>query len=838
MPTPLFHRPEGDHNPYDVPLWGRHPLRPTTDDPVRVGVRADVNIGPVRLEIAQAEITHHELTLEGDTWWTTIAPLADSGKYRFASDTGESTEWFPLDVDRWLVDEFVEVRRVGATIQVATALGHMLRLRGDGARVAWSFDADGAEGDFGQGSDLNVRLEGGDSVVDVGGRSIALAAPRWRVSSDEKVRAVTLGWRLSAEEALFGGGERYDRLNQRGRTPDIRVYEEYKGQDARTYFPLPWIMSDGGYAISIESRDRVQFDLGANSADLGEAVIPIDQDPARGQFLFGEPAQLVQSYAQRVGLPTTLPTWAYGPWMSGNEWNTDDRVRAEVTRTLDEETPASVIVIEAWSDEATFYLFNDSTYDVVGGAEPVRYEDMTFGEMWPDPRGLVDWLHERGVRVLLWQIPILKDFGAHAQHAADVAYARDEELVVQIGDGEAYPNRGWWFSGGNVIDFTNSESREWWFAKRAWLLDELGVDGFKTDGGEHLWGEDVVTAADERGHVAANMYPTHYLAAYHSFLTSHDHDQPMLFSRAGFTGAQAFPAHWAGDEDSTWAAYRASLTAGLSAGLSGIGYWSWDIAGFSGPIPSSELFQRGTAMGAFSPIMQYHSEHNEHRVPSVDRTPWNIAEQTDDPAVHSTYRWFARARMNLVPYLEAVGLETAGTGMPMLRAMLLHFPHDPVAVGIDDQYLLGPDLIVAPVLEEGATSRRVYIPEGSWWSLWNGVSYQPGWHEVSAAVDEIPVFVRGGVAIPLWLGEDGSIGSPVDLPGEGRGHSVSMVFPGNAANELVKPSSAGVTRIQVREGQMTVAGHAESPDVLWLRGGADGDAAHDVSGDFVETLAL
>ena len=792
----------------------------------------------VRLEVAQAEMAQHELTLEGDTWWTTIGPLADSGKYRFVSDTGESTAWFPLDVGHWLVDEFVAVQTAGAITTVDTALGHVLRLRGDGARVDWSFDPEDVDSDSEKGADLNVRLEDGDLVVDVSGRSIVLTAPHWQVSGEEEVRAVTLAWRLGTEEALFGGGERYDRLNQRGRTPDVRVYEEYKGQGARTYFPLPWIMSDRGYAISIASRDRVQFDLGATSADLGEAVIPIDQDPARGQFLFGEPAQLVQSYAAQVGLPTSLPTWAYGPWMSGNEWNTDARVRAEVTRTLDEEIPASVIVIEAWSDEATFYLFNDSTYSAVEGAEPVRYADMSFGEMWPDPKGLVDWLHERGVRVLLWQIPILKDLGAHAQHAADVTYARDHGLVVNIGEGESYPNRGWWFPGGNVIDFTNPESREWWFAKRAWLLDELGVDGFKTDGGEHLWGDDVVTAAGERGHVAANMYPTHYLGAYHAFLGDHDHEQPMLFSRAGFTGAQAFPAHWAGDEDSTWAAYRASLTAGLSAGLSGIGYWSWDIAGFSGPIPSAELFQRGTAMGAFSPIMQYHSEHNEHRIPSVDRTPWNIAAQTDDPAARSTYRWFAKVRMNLVPYLEAVGSETAKSGMPMLRAMLLHFPDDAVAVGIDDQYLLGPDLIVAPVLEEGATLRRVYIPAGSWWSLWDGVRYQPGWHEVSAAIDEIPVFVRGGVAVPLWLGNDGLLGSSVDLPGEGRGHLVLMVFPGDAASELVNVSPNGVKQIQVQDGRMTVAGHAESPFALWLRGGADGDSASEVSGDFVETLAL
>ena len=151
----------------------------------------------------------------------------------------------------------------------------------------------------------------------------------------------------------------------------------------------------------------------------------------------------------------------------------------------------------------------------------------------------------------------------------------------------------------------------------------------------------------------------------------------MTFSRAGFTGAGRAPCHWAGDEDSTWEAFRASITAGLTAGASGVPFWGWDLAGFSGEIPSVELYLRATAMAALCPIMQYHSEFNHDRTPSNDRTPWNIAERHGDDRAIDLYRRFAVLRERLIPYLVAAAERTVASGMPLMRALCFDHPDDP-----------------------------------------------------------------------------------------------------------------------------------------------------------------
>src|SRR6185369_138916 len=151
--------------------------------------------------------------------------------------------------------------------------------------------------------------------------------------------------------------------------------------------------------------------------------------------------------------------------------------------------------------------------------------------------------------------------------------------------------------------------------------------------------------------------------------------------------AQRSPAHWAGDENSTWEAFRHSILAGLSAGISGIPFWGWDIGGFSGEIPSAELYMQATAMAAFCPIMQYHAEFNEHRMPRRDRTPWNMQERTGNPNVIQTYRFYANVRMSLMPYLIAEAQHSAETGEPMMRALPLAYPDDSACREYPYQYL-------------------------------------------------------------------------------------------------------------------------------------------------------
>jgi len=825
MSEALFHEPEGDRNPYDAVTWSRHPLEPHADETFRVGVRASREPEKVVVEWqADGETGELELSRDGDVWAGDLGPFSDECRYRFTS-TGASmaedrTDWFSVAITSWEPISFRGIDSDGEHVHVGADGATLTLTPGSADSLAWSLSVASRD----PGVAVSASCGAWSAQLDDHGVVLARGGQRLRLGADVahtggQLSAWRLRWSLDPDERILGTGERYDALDQRGRRPDVRVYEQYKGQGSRTYFPVPWLMSTRGYGLAIDGAARIQFDLGATRNDEASVTVPSSQ--ASGRWYSGSPEQLLQAWAGDLGSRPSMPLWAFGPWMSGNEWDSDRRVREVVDRTAAEGIPATTLVIEAWADEATFYLFNDTEHDPVPGSDPVPTRAMKHGGRWPDPKTLVDWLHERDIRVVLWQIPVLKDMTGHEQHRQDAAYAEEAGLCVGTLSGESYRNRGWWFPGSRVIDFTNPAASEWWFAKRAYLLDDIGIDGFKTDGGEHLWGRDVVTAGGATGDAAANEYPTRYLSAYHDFMREHGHDRPVTFSRAGFTGSQGLPAHWAGDEDSTWEAYRASLTAGLTASSSGVVFWGWDIAGFSGKLPSAELYKRATAMAAFCPIMQYHSEHNEHRQPLADRTPWNIADHHGDADVSTIYRFYARLRMNLIPYLFGLGEEATRTGLPMMRAMAIEFPDDPQAAAIEDQFLLGRDLLVAPVLEPGAEERQVYLPEGEWWDLWSGSPATSGWHMAPAPLDTVPVFVRSGACIPLWMPEIAELGAMVGLPAAGNGRLVLMVGPGSCRNRLADPLNHRVWTIDVeRAGDTLTVSATDAPQdaTLWLRG--------------------
>jgi alpha-glucosidase (family GH31 glycosyl hydrolase) len=588
------------------------------------------------------------------------------------------------------------------------------------------------------GGDLRVNDPSGVASVDE-------SSVEWLTSSmgTQRVRFALV---LRDGDHVAGFGERYHSLDQRGEVLDAVLFEQYKHQGHRTYLPMPFAIvtgTAGSWGFHVRTSRRSWFDVGASTPDrlVVEAEVTAS-DPVLHLDLFaGEPANIIRSFLDTTGAPASPPSWVFRPWISGNEWNTQERVLSEVERSLAAGIPVGAVVIEAWSDEATFVAFRDAKYDVHADGEPHRLADFEFplDGAWPDPRGMIDRLHEQSVKVILWQIPLIPtDRGSDGQAGADARALAERGLAVREADGSAYRNRGWWFPGALLPDFTNPEAVRWWTEKRRYLVDELGVDGFKTDGGEHAWGHDLVYADGTRGDETNNLFPVLFGRAYRA-LTD------VTFSRAGFTGSAAVPCHWAGDEDSTWEAYRASITAGVTAGLGGIFFWGWDIAGFSGEIPDAELYLRSTAMACFCPLFQYHSEFNHHRPPNRDRTPWNIAERTGVPEVLDVFRRFARLREELVPYLIEQASRSVASGRPLMRALFVDFPGDEEVWRWPLQYLLGDDLLVAPVTSPGASSWSVYLPAGDWEDYFSGERHTgPAVIERAVPLDEIPVFRRSG----------------------------------------------------------------------------------------------
>jgi len=637
-------------------------------------------------------------TQVGRASWSVSGPELSAGdqlRYRFIERTSR-TRWFALDACQW----------------------------------------------SGAGGKLVVGTEDDDLAQRVVPGSVA-----WLVGGGRTFRC-RFALRLLPEEHVVGFGERFNGLDQRAKRVDTAVFDQYKGQGARSYMPVPFafVIGHEQFAFHVVTARRCWFDVGASDPGLLKVEVDFEPGEVLPELVLslypGSPRAVLPLFLERTGtVDKPPPDWVYRLWMSGNEWSSQSRVMEEVERSEREGIPAGVVVIEAWSDEQTFVAFNDARYEPHVDGSPHKLSDFTFPAegRWPSPKAMVEDLHNRGMRALLWQIPLV--WSRRGQAGMDQRVMIERRYCIFRNDGKPYRNRGWWFPGALVADFTNPEARMWWTEKRRYLLDEVGIDGFKTDGGEHAWGADLTYATGLTGGEMNNRYPVHYVAAYHELMRRAGRE-PVTFSRAGFTGSAAVPCHWAGDEGSTWQALRASLSAGLTASASGITFWGWDLAGFSGEVPSSELYLRAAAMAVFCPIMQYHSEYNHHRSPSRDRTPWNVAERNGDPNLLAVFRHFVELRESLVPYIAEQGRKSVAKRLPLMRALFFEVD-DERLWDFPDEYFFGDDVLVAPVTTKGARSRQVYVPAGEWVDPWTGETLTgPRVLERPAPIEQIPVLLR------------------------------------------------------------------------------------------------
>lgn len=718
----IRHRPFGSGHPYSVDTDQRSPVDPVAGEPLTLGVRSSPGVTGVTLEWTRDGVAQDPRRLDAvarrDRGQTVDGGHLASAQARLARASGG-----------W-----------SATLDGLTA-GEQLRYRftSGGGSTRW-FDAR-----------VSAWSEGADRLAEIGAPRI-VAGTRSSLGDGETVRRIRFALPLAPGERVAGFGERYDALDQRGTELDSVVFEQYKSQGAerKTYLPMPFahVVGGTGWGFHVRTSRRVWFDIGAS--DDGRLWIEAETGPDGAleiAFYDGTPTEVLAAFTAEVGRAEELPDWVFRLWASGNEWNTQAEVMRQADAHRDHDIPVGSIVVEAWSDESTFTTFRDARATVRDGAEPAHLADFEFGDAWPDPKGMTDELHRRDIRLHLWQIPLIK-MRPHptGQVGADAAAAiRDDVLIREPGPGgrlRPYRNRGWWFPLGLMPDLTDERAARWWTEKRRYLVDEVGIDGFKTDGGEHAWGRELVYLDGRRGDEKNNTFPVAYAKAYGDLL-KRSGKAPVTFSRAGYTGSQAHGAYWAGDENSTWEAFRWSLFAGLNASASGIVYWGWDLAGFSGEIPTAELYLRSVAAAAFVPIMQYHSEFNHHRTPSRDRTPWNIAERTGDDSVLPVFRHWTQLRERLVSYLAASTRSALAAGGTLMRPLFMDAPSDPGVWSHPLQWMLGPSLLIAPVTDEAASVARAHLPAGRWVDAFTGEATDGGRVvERVTPLDQAPVWVR------------------------------------------------------------------------------------------------
>ena len=756
----ITHRPHGIEHPYAVSPDQRVPVLPQVGRTTTLGVQCapevtsvvcewrargvagEVDGDVVRLELEPVTASAADAaalaggeghlaeaqaaSIGGEGAWAVESPALDAEAgyaYRFVASTAddhqentEETPWFTVAPVRWVT------------------------------QLPQSFDG-------------SVTVEG-DRLVE--------GSVEWLVSVDGIHRA-RLALRLAEGDHVVGFGERFDDLDQAGRRLDAVVFEQYKsqGEHGRTYLPMPFAhvvggAADGtaspGWGFHVRTSRRTWFDCGVSAADRLVIEVALGGTTSESVDVAvheGSPTEVLRAFLDEVGRAEELPSWVFKLWASGNEWNTQALVTERMDSHRELDIPVGVIVIEAWSDEEGIMLFRDATYAPRPDGSPFELSDFTFPAdgAWPDPKAMVDDLHSRGIKVILWQIPLLKtalsEDGLHDQVLAEGEAMVREGHAVREADGTPYLNRGWWFPKSLMPDLSTPRTRDWWTAKRDYLVRDLGVDGFKTDGGEHAWGHDLSYADGRAGDEGNNLYPVHYARAFGDLLRKHG-KPPITFSRSGFAGSQPHGVFWAGDEDSTWEAFRHSVTAGLTAASCGIVYWGWDLAGFSGPVPDAELYLRAAGASAFMPVMQYHSEFNHHQLPLRDRTPWHVSDQTGDSRVVPMFREFAWLRERLVDYLAASAATTVATDVPLMRPLFFDHPSSAEVWEHPQQWMLGPDLLVSPVTSPGATTWPVWLPEGEWVDVWTGESVAGG-HVVErdVPIDVVPVWCRAEAWPPL-----------------------------------------------------------------------------------------
>jgi len=562
-------------------------------------------------------------------------------------------------------------------------------------------------------------------------------------------------------EKFYGLGEHYDSLELSVGSPYYTyVFDQYKVQRKRGYAPVPFVFSDMGFGLFLNTGFRTKVLLGEDTISfviqtLGTLLNPNNFDAKL--WVDTKPCEIISDFYKIVA-PELPSIWVFGPWVSANEWNTQEKVEQTLEKLHALDLPTSVLVIEAWSDEQTFYIFNGAKYEPKKGCDSFKLKDFTFQPPWPDPKAMVDKLHSQGIKILLWQIPVLKhEDRPSVQHKNDIDFAEKNAYVVLKSNGESYRiPKGRWFEESLVIDFFNVGAAEWWKKKREYLVNELGIDGFKTDGGEHLWGRNTYVYPNKSAAEARNIYPEKYFESAKEIVGK----DGVLFSRSGYINSPKFTIFWVGDEDSDFEAMKSNLIAGLNVSLSGNPFWGWDIAGFSGELPEPELYRRALQLAIFTPIFQFHSEAPGNPVPSAERSPWNVSKYWEAPEILNEYRELVSLRMCLVPYIHMEAKNSVLKGVPLTIPIQFKF--------LDSEFskeslafTFGQAFLVIPVLEARIKNMKVFLPEGRWVNFWTGK-----WHEgnitidTDVSADRIPVFVKENAIIPLSLPESKNILEP------------------------------------------------------------------------------
>jgi alpha-D-xyloside xylohydrolase len=561
-----------------------------------------------------------------------------------------------------------------------------------------------------------TKKDGAISFADASGKGVFQDYDRMltpvEVNGEKAYRSEMFSNLWASTEAFYGLGQHQAGVwNYHGESIDL--------SQANTNISVPMFLSSNGYGIFWNNSSRSRF----NNRFPHELYLSSEvADTVDYYFLFGpEFDKIIAGYRELTGAAPMFGKWAYGFWQCKNKYESQAEVLGVAHKYRELHIPVDSIV-QDW-----FW------WNIMG--EPV------FNKNYPDPKGMIDDLHKNNFRVMFSFWPYFRPGSPIYDDMDKRGYFVDRTKVS-----------GFHPAGQALYDAFNPAAREYYWklidkglfqiGADAWWLDtdEPETEGRKTN---ILVTNKVALGSGAR---YANLYPLMTTSAvYEGQRKTSEQKRVFILSRSAFAGAQRNSiAAWSGDVESNWLSFARQIPAGLNFELSGLPYWTTDIGGFIIGNPDDpayrELFVRWFEYGTFCPIFRLHGTRTTNQ-----NELWSYG-----PEAQTILTSYDRLRYRLMPYIYSLAWKITSEGYTPMRALAMDFRSDTRALNIGDQFMFGPALLVNPVTEPGASSRRVYLPAAKWYDFWTGhAADRGGMVETAAPLDRIPLFVRGGSIVPM-----------------------------------------------------------------------------------------
>tara|TARA_R110000868_G_scaffold306734_1_gene568053 strand:- start:83292 stop:85658 length:2367 start_codon:yes stop_codon:yes gene_type:complete len=511
-------------------------------------------------------------------------------------------------------------------------------------------------------------------------------------------RSYSAAMSLSPDEKIFGFGESFTQFNKRGQKVVLWVDDANGTQNETMYKPVPFYMSSRGYGVFMHHTTPISVDVGKYYNPVNSMMIGDDELDLF--FFIGEPKDILDEYTELTGKAPMPPLWSFGFWMSRITYFSEQDGRDVIAKLREEKIPADVL------------HFDTGWFGVDWRADYIFPKDR-----FPNPKKMISDFKDLGFHISLWQLPYMTPKNSLYDELVENGYAiKDRKGNIPVEDA--------------IIDFSNPGAIKWYQDKLQPLL-EMGVGAIKVDFGEAA-PENGLYASGKTGFYEHNYYPLRYNKAV-AEITKEVSGNGFIWARSTWAGSQRYPVHWGGDPATTNSAMSATLRGGLSIGLTGFTFWSHDIGGFVTATPE-DVYRRWTPFGMLT------SHVRSHGNPPTE--PWEYSDE-----FLAGFRKADNMRYELMPYIYSQAKYASERGLPMLRALFVEFPDDPGSWLIDDQYLFGSDMLVAPLFEN-VEERNVYLPPGTWHDYQTGETYEGGWHSIKAGEIPIIALVRNGAVIP------------------------------------------------------------------------------------------